>query len=93
MSNGESTDGTGLSELQEQSKSRVLKVPSAEGQHWIRYVGDEDEFRAVYEGPHGPENSEKTIDNRNIRELLKSANGCEIEEIDNSPFTEIEVVL
>jgi len=70
----------------------VLKVASAEGHHWIRFVESATEFRAVYEGPHGPENAEATIDQANIMQRLQAVDSFEVAKLSDSPFTEPEVV-
>jgi len=73
--------------------NEALKVPSSNGHHWVRYDMDSEEFRAVYAGPHGPENAEATIDHANIMTLLHKADEFEIvflERVDN-PFDEPEV--
>jgi hypothetical protein len=67
-----------------------LRVPSGEGAHYIRYCSGGD-FKAVYAGPHGPENRPAKIDKRNIKQLLGAATNFEYSLVIKSPFTAIEV--
>ena len=67
-----------------------LKVPSGEGAHFIRYRPN-GSFKAVYAGPHGPENRPADINEQNIQQLLEVAEAAEVLPTIETPFRAIEV--
>lgn len=64
------------------------RFESAEGGHYVKEVGG-NEFRAVYAGPHGPENRPAKIDKENLERLFWNSERIELLESEDTPFSSV----
>lgn len=79
-----------LRPLERSEGQLCLRFPSGSGAHYIRHQPGEG-FKAVYAGPHGPENRPAEIDRRNVMQLMDANEAVEIVPLTNSPYTAPEV--
>lgn len=67
-----------------------LRFPSWDGAHFVRYRPD-GQLKAVYAGPHGPENRPANIYREDIQQMLDVADDVSVVLTENSPFADVEV--
>jgi hypothetical protein len=79
-----------FAEIRNSESSICVRFESAEGGHYVLHQED-NEFQAVYAGPHGAENRPANIDQENIERLFTLADRIDYINPEDSPFTDIEV--
>lgn len=88
----EDLDYTEWKTLVEQSDGRLsLKILSAEGAHYVT-IDRKGKYKAIYAGPHGPENRPATIDDQNLAQLINASSKVDLVATRNSPFTSVVAV-